>query len=78
MRARRAHGVLHHRLDLVPVDRVQSGRTTQSIFQRRVGLATVLLDVAGTRQAPDLWDLDLDTAAALRRDVPRVRAPAIS
>jgi putative membrane protein len=73
-----AHGVLHHRLDLVPVDRVQSGRTTPSIFQRRVGLATVLLDVAGTRQAPDLWDLDLDTAAALRRDVPRVRAPAIS
>jgi putative membrane protein len=71
-----AHGVLHHRLDLVPVDRVQSGRTTQTIFQRRVGLATVLLDVAGARQAPDLWDLDLDTASALRRDVPRVEASA--
>jgi putative membrane protein len=69
-----AHGVLHHRLDLVPVDRVQSGRTTQSIFQRRLGLATVLLDVAGTRQAPDLWDLELDTAAALRREVPRLAA----
>lgn len=70
-----AHGVLHHRLDLVPVDRIQSARTTRSVFQRRVGLATLHLDIAGSARAPELWDVDVDTAAALRRELPRRSAP---
>lgn len=71
-----ARGVLHHRTDLVPIGRVQSGRTTQTIFQRRLELATILLDVAGSSDAPELADLDLATAISLRRDVPRASAPA--
>ena len=70
-----AHGVLHHRVDLVPVDRIQSARTTRSIFQRRVGLSTLHLDIAGSAHAPYLWDLDADPAATLRRDLPRRSAP---
>ena len=71
-----AHGALHHRVDLVPVDRIQSARTLRTPFQRRVGLSTVLIDVAGTSRAPFLFDLDRDTAAGLRRELPRASGPS--
>ncbi|MET0901757.1 MAG: PH domain-containing protein [Acidimicrobiales bacterium] len=68
-----ASGVLLHHLELVPVERIQSRRTTASPFQRRLGLATLRLDVAGSgrgRGAPGLGDLVADRAGAVRRTVP--------
>jgi putative membrane protein len=69
-----ASGVLHHRLDLVPRRRIQSARCSSSPFQRRLGLATVWLDVAGgsTRgpltSSPHLHDLEGTVAdEAMRR-----------
>ena len=75
-----ASGALVHHLELVPVERIQSRRTTASPFQRRLGLTTLRLDVAGSRRgpsAPGLGDLLADPAIAVRRTVPpRRRAPA--
>lgn len=65
-----AHGSLVHRTELVPVGRVQSARTTSSPLQRRAGVATTHLDVAG-RHAPHLYDVDRDVAERLRRATPR-------
>ena len=71
-----ASGVVLRRTDLVPRRRVQSGRTRSSYFQRRVGLASLYLDVAGTRrvgplrESPGLYDMDADVAAARARTVP--------
>jgi putative membrane protein len=64
-----AHGVLLHRTELVPVARVQSSRVTASVFQRRAGLATVHLDVAG-RSSPHLYDLERGTADDLAAGAP--------
>jgi putative membrane protein len=63
-----AAGVVSHRVQIVPVARVQSSRTAQSPFQRRSDLATLALDVAGS--APRLYDMDATTAARLRATVP--------
>jgi putative membrane protein len=71
-----AAGVLHHRVHLVPATGVQSARTRRSPFQRRAGLATIALDVAGTRDAPSLYDADVSVARALRNDLPRATATA--
>ena len=71
-----ASGALVHHLELIPTTRIQSRRTTASPFQRRVGLATLRLDVAGTRRggAPGLGDLVAEEASAARRTIPpRVR-----
>jgi len=71
-----ASGVLHHRLDLVPIDRVQSTRTRSSPAQRRLGLATFQVDVAGSTwvgpltRSPGLFDMDAPTAARLRDTLP--------
>jgi putative membrane protein len=71
-----ASGVLHHRLDLVPVDRIQSTRTRSSPAQRRLGLATFRLDIAGSTwvgpltRSPGLFDMDATTAARLRDTLP--------
>ncbi|MFL6204881.1 MAG: PH domain-containing protein [Acidimicrobiales bacterium] len=74
-----ASGALVHHLELVPAERVQSRRTTASPFQRRLGLASLRLDVAGARRAgaPGLGDLGADVAAAVQQAIPsRPRAPA--
>jgi uncharacterized membrane protein YdbT with pleckstrin-like domain len=75
-----ASGALVHHLELAPVERVQSRRTTASPLQRRVGLATIRLDVAGARRgrgALGLGDLVADLADHVRRTVPpRRRARA--
>jgi putative membrane protein len=67
-----ASGALVHRLELVPTERIQSRRTTASPFQRRLGLATLRLNVAGPRRAgaPGLGDLIADGATSVRRTVP--------
>jgi putative membrane protein len=68
-----ASGAVAHRLELIPRRRLQSVRTARSPFQRRLDLATLHLDVAGTRRAlgvgaPGLMDLSADQAtAALHR-----------
>jgi uncharacterized membrane protein YdbT with pleckstrin-like domain len=69
---------VHHRIDLVVRRRVQSCRTRRSPLQRRSALATLEVDVAGTRKqapgaTPHLSDMDLGEAEALFRtagDVP--------
>lgn len=57
-----SHGVLHHRIDLVPVARIQSCRTTATPLQRANRLATLHLDVAGAPRAPLLYDLEREIA----------------
>jgi putative membrane protein len=49
----------------VPVQRIQSVGTVQNPFQRRLGLITVRLDVAGTRSAVTIRDLAVAEAEAL-------------
>jgi len=71
-----ASGVLHHRVDLVPLDRIQSARVRSSPFQRRVDLATFRVDIAGSTwigpltRSPGLYDMDATTAAHLRDTLP--------
>jgi putative membrane protein len=67
-------GVFQHETHLVPAARVQSARTRQSPFQRRSGLSTILLDVAGTRSAPSLYDVDAALARDIRRRLPLATA----
>lgn len=64
-------GVLHHRIDLVPVDRIQGCRTDAQPLQRLSGVTTLAIDVAGAAAAPDLYDVGVDRARALRRELPR-------
>lgn len=70
-------GVLHHRIDLVPLDRIQSARTSSSPFQRRTSLATFHVDVAGATwmgpltRSPGLFDMDAATAERLHRTLPK-------
>ena len=57
-----ASGALRHHLELIPRERVQSVRTRASVWQRRVCLHTLRIDVAGGRQhlrgAAGLMDLE--------------------
>ena len=74
-----ASGALVHHLELVPAERVHSRRTTASPFQRRLGLATIRLDVAGARRgqgAPGLGDVAAEYATVVRRTVPPRRRVA--
>ncbi len=61
-------GAVAHQTHIVPIMRVQSARTRSSPLQRRAGLATLSLDVAGA--APGLYDMHAPTAAELRGEVP--------
>jgi putative membrane protein len=76
-----ASGVLHHRIDVAPRNRIQSTRTSASPLQRRVGLATLHADLAGTtwrgplRLSARLFDVETTLAARLRSELPR-RAPS--
>jgi len=63
------HGVLHHRIVIVPRPKIQSARTTSSPFQRTAGLQTVHLDVARSLVAPHLFDVDTAMADTLRHQV---------
>ena len=70
-----AHGVVHHRIVLVPAGRIQSARSSSSPFQRRAGLHTIHLDVARAAIAPSLFDIDEAAGEELRRSLP---APPIT
>jgi putative membrane protein len=72
-----ASGALVHHQELIPRERVQSTRTTATIWQRRVDLHSLRVDVAGGRQlfreAAGLMDLQRSTPpdpARLARPVP--------
>jgi putative membrane protein len=65
-----AAGAIAHRVHVVPRGRVQSARTTASPFQRRAGLATSWLDIAGS-PAPNLYDIAAATASDIRTRIPR-------
>ncbi len=56
-------GTIVHRRDVVPRQRIQSVRVQSSWFQRRVGLATLIVDVVG--RAPQLYDMDVVAARAV-------------
>jgi putative membrane protein len=82
-----AHGVLHHRIDVVPIARLQSCRTHQSPFQRLSGVATFHADIAGTGtelagigiaggSSPQLFDMDAELATARMRELPRASVAA--
>ena len=66
-----AHGVLVHRIDLVPVARIQSCTTSASPLQRRAALRTVRLNVAGARPDPELYDQDRTQALRWLAELPR-------
>ena len=70
-----AHGVLVHRIDLVPVARIQSCTVSESPLQRRASLRTVRLNVAGARPDPELYDLDGAQAVRWLVELPRRSAP---
>lgn len=60
-------GALVHHTELIPRERVQSSRTTASLFQRRAHLRSLHIDLAGGRQhrlhvASGLMDLDAGDA----------------
>ncbi len=78
--------MVRHRIDIVPIDRIQSARSSSSPFQRRAGLVTLHVDVASPSVgavllpglgagSPDLFDMDADTARDLRSELPRRSAP---
>jgi putative membrane protein len=66
-----ARGAIHHRLDLVPLARIQSCRTSAGPLDRRRRLTVLHLDIAGSARAPSLRDIDAGTGAGLLRSLPR-------
>lgn len=62
-------GVFAWRRSIVPVVRVQSAALLQNPFQRRLGLATVRLDIAGVTSGVELLDLGVDEAVELVADL---------
>ncbi len=60
----------------VPLEKVQSIRWVQGPLQRRLGLASVLLDVAGKRVHADIEDRTEGEADALLRQLPDLAAAA--
>jgi putative membrane protein len=58
-------GALLHRTAFVPVARTQSHRVESSPFQRRSGLATLAIHVAGRGRTVWLVDLDQDRCRAV-------------
>jgi len=59
-------GGLAREVALVPVAKAQSTRLRSSPFQRRAGLATLLVDVAGRGRTPTVVDGDATALAGLR------------
>jgi putative membrane protein len=60
----------------VPLEKVQSIRWVQGPVQRRLGLASVLLDVAGRRVRADIEDRAEAEASELMRELPDLCAAA--
>lgn len=64
------YGVFQHRTWVVPLNRVQTLSLTATLFQRRLGLATLNIDTAGASAGnPTIIDLPAAEAAAWRDQV---------
>lgn len=68
----RAGGVARETV-IVAGAKAQSTRVRTTPFQRRAGLATLYVDVAGKGQTPSIRDADADELAALQADLRTVR-----
>lgn len=57
-------GVVRQQIAVVPLDKIQVFYTTHSLFQRRLGLKTILIDTAGASSftIPRVVDVKSDTA----------------
>jgi putative membrane protein len=66
-----ARGAVHHRLDLIPVARIQSCRSVAGPLDRNRRLVALHVDIAGSARAPSLRDLDAATGDELVRSLPR-------
>jgi uncharacterized membrane protein YdbT with pleckstrin-like domain len=71
-----ARGALHHRMELVPLRRVQSCRRSANPLQRLNRLGTLHVDVAGDPIAPRIYDVDGPAADVLVRRLPRAAVAA--
>ncbi|QSX01216.1 PH domain-containing protein [Haloterrigena alkaliphila] len=64
-------GFWRRRTTVIPYYRVQTVSTRRSLFQRRLGLASLVIDTASSRtfvwSTPAIPDLDLETARDLRQ-----------
>lgn len=70
-----SRGRVRRQTTWVPLEKVQSIRWVQGPVQRRLGLASVRLDVAGRRVNANARDRDAAEAAELFRELPaRARA----
>jgi putative membrane protein len=54
---------------VVPVAKAQSARLRSSVFQRRVGLASLVVDVAGRGREPTVAEVEAGRLATLQRAV---------
>ena len=68
-------GVLWRRTAVVPRQRLQSARATQGPWQRRLGLATLHLDTAGSRVHAAAAHRAVAEAAGLARHLPTAPPP---
>jgi putative membrane protein len=60
------HGGIARDTVVVPAAKVQSTRLESTPFQRRAGLATLYVDVAGRGRTPSVRDADVDLLRALQ------------
>ncbi|HUG84973.1 MAG TPA: PH domain-containing protein, partial [Euzebya sp.] len=60
-------GILVRRTTVVPVAKVQSTATHQTVFQRRLGLATLSVHIATTTRSGTVQVVDLDADLAAVR-----------
>ncbi len=58
-------GALVRRTVIVPLARAQSTRVRESPLQRRLGLASCIVDVAGPGRRPRVTDVEVETAVAI-------------
>lgn len=73
-----ASGVMHHRVDIAPRNRIQSTRMSSTPFQRHARLVTLHVDLAGRglrRRSTRLFDVDAPLATHLFRSLPTRGTP---
>ncbi len=69
-------GFWRRRTTVIPYYRIQTVSTRRSIFQRRLGLASLVIDTASSRTfywaTPTIYDIDLEDAREANGSVERV------
>ncbi|MDX9790378.1 MAG: PH domain-containing protein, partial [Candidatus Kapabacteria bacterium] len=65
------HGFWNQKLNIIPVDKLQTLHVRASFFQRRLGLATVVIDTAASISAYDavIPDIDADDAVMILEEI---------